>query len=217
MGSNQKTDSHAWDDDQPQQTLDLPSFAIARTPVTNLQYLAFIEATGYAPPSHWMEGRIPSGKDNHPVVEVTWYDGLNFCSWAMVRLPTEAEWEKAARGTDGRIYPWGNQKPNRLLGNFSFSVGDTTPVGLYPAGASPSGLLDMAGNVWEWTTSKEWPYPYDAKDGREDLGGDDLRILRGAAFRTVNPPRCAFRGSGTPPHYRSNYDGFRVARDVEIP
>lgn len=215
MGSDPKSDPNAWDDDQPRQMVELAEFQIARVPVTNLQYRAFVEATGYVSPAHWVGEAIPPGKDNHPVVEITWYDALNFCTWAMVRLPTEAEWEKAARGTDGRIFPWGNEKPNRQYGNFSFSVGDTTPVGQYRAGISPYGLLDAAGNVWEWTTSKEWPYPYDAHDGREDLTSDDRRILRGAAFRTVNPARCAFRGSGTPPHYRSSYDGFRVARSAE--
>lgn len=214
LGSDRRKDPLAWDDEQPQQIVTLPEYQIARVPVTNCQYKKFVAATGYQSPPHWVGGEIPERKEDHPVVEVSWYDALNFCAWAAVRLPTEAEWEKAARGADGRIFPWGDDKPNPKLGNFSFNAGDTSPVGSYRDGASPFGLLDAAGNVWEWTTSKERSYPYDAADGREELAGDERRLLRGGAFRTVNPTRCAYRGSGTLPHYRSSYDGFRVARSL---
>src|SRR5690606_17447059 len=128
----------------------------------------------------------------HPVVNVTWHDALAFCQWAGVRLPTEAEWEKAARGTDGRIWPWGGNEPTDKLCNFNMNVGDTTPVGAYPAGASPYGCLDMAGNVWEWTISlwgkdankPDYGYPYDPNDGREAPDAPDAvrRTLRGGSW-----------------------------------
>ncbi len=143
-------------------------------------------------------------KQDHPVTCVSWHDAIAFCKWAGVRLPTEAEWEKAARGTDGRIWPWGNREPNSGLCNFDVTVGDTTPVGRYPDGKSPYGLLDVAGNVWEWTSSlwgtdtskPEFGYPYDAKDGRENLTRR-IRVrarLRGGSFRDdAQGVRCACR------------------------
>ena len=187
MGSDKEKDKFAYDDELPQHQVNLPVFRIARVPVTNAQYEKFVDATGYATPDHWQHGRIPPGKENHPVVYVSWHDARAFCQWAGVRLPTEAEWEKAARGTDGRIYPWGNEPPDENRCNFNKNVGDTTPVGKYPKGASPYGVLDMAGNVWEWTSSKYQSYPYKADDGRESPEGSDLRTLRGGSF--LNSPR----------------------------
>ena len=128
----------------------LPDYYLAKTPVTNLQYKAFVDATGHEPPKHWKNGKIPKGKENHPVVYVSWYDAQAFCEWAGLRLPTEQEWEKGARGTDGRRFPWGDHSPNPNLCNFNSYIKDTTPVDRYPDGASPYGLLDMAGNIWEW-------------------------------------------------------------------
>ena len=175
-------DPMASDDETPQHTLYLPDFRIARVPVTNAQYFRFVEATKYQPPSHWKDGRIPDGKEDHPVVQISWHDAIAFCAWAKVQLPSEAEWEKAARGTDGRIWPWGNQPPDKTLCNFDNNVGDTTPAGAYPAGASPYGVLDMAGNVWEWTRSLKADYPYRVDDGREDLNRKESRVLRGGSF-----------------------------------
>ncbi len=134
-----------------------------------------------------------------------------FCKWAAVRLPTEAEWEKAARwARDGRIWPWGNREPNSGLCNFNMTVGDTTPVGSYPDGKSPYGLLDVAGNVWEWTSSlwgkdaskPEFGYPYDAKDGRENLSAPDTvpRVLRGGSFRMILWSCAAPSVTGTYPY-----------------
>jgi len=168
---------------------------------------------------HWKEGSIPEGKEHHPVVNVSWHHTQAFCTWAGVRLPTEAEWEKAARGTDGRLYPWGDEPPNRQLCNFSGSqLKDTTPVGSYPSGASYYGVLDMTGNVWEWTSSLWGPeferpkyrYPYDAIDGREDPNSSGRRVIRGHSFRPdEGNPRCDIRGYPDPGSME-DFIGFRV-------
>jgi formylglycine-generating enzyme required for sulfatase activity len=149
---------------------------------------------------------------------VSWRDALAYCRWLSERtglpvtLPSEAEWEKAARGTDGRIYPWGDEDPTAELCNFSGNVGDTTPVGNYsPEGDSPYECADMAGNVWEWTRSL-WGenYPYDPADGRENLEASGSRVVRGGAFGyTEYHVRCAYR-NGDAPYLRSGPYGFRV-------
>jgi formylglycine-generating enzyme required for sulfatase activity len=145
------------------------------TTSTNTQYQAFVRATGHDAPPHWAEGRIPPGRSNHPVVCVTWHDAVEFCDWLRAeteqpfRLPTEAEWEKAARGTGGRIYPWGDDPPDEDRCNFNGHVEDTTPIGRYsPQGDSPYRCADVAGNVSEWCHSLYRSYPYHAGDGREN-------------------------------------------------
>ena len=204
MGSDKSKDADARDDESPQHTVNLPAFRIARVPVTNAQYKKFVDATGHQAPKHWKNGQIPDKKEDHPVVYVSWHDALAFCTWAQVRLPTEADWEKAARGADGRIFPWGNAEPDDKRCNFNKHVGDTTPVGRYPTSASPYGCLDMAGNVWEWTGSLYKSYPYDAGDARE------LRVMRGGTFfNRRDVVRCAFR-SFIRPDYGLDYIGFRV-------
>jgi formylglycine-generating enzyme required for sulfatase activity/tRNA A-37 threonylcarbamoyl transferase component Bud32 len=147
----------------------LPEYCLARTPVTNLQYKAFVDATGHRAPHHWKKGHIPPGKDDHPVVYVSWEDAIAFCRWAGCRLSTEQEWEKGARGTDGREYPWGDSWQGGRCNTFEAGIGDTTPVGRYPNGASPYGLLDMAGNVWEWCDDR-----YDAEH--------EYKVLRGGSW-----------------------------------
>jgi formylglycine-generating enzyme required for sulfatase activity len=201
MGSDPGKDEDAREDEQPQHRLDLPEFYIGKYPVTNAQYAAFVEATDHRAPGYWNHDGVPSGKSGHPVVKVSWRDAIAFCRWLSwetgkeFTLPSEAEWEKAARGPDGRIYPWGNQSPTADLCNFAKNVGGTTPVGTYsPQGDSPYGCADMAGNVWEWTRSLKRDYPYDLGDGREDLEISDWRVLRGGAFLySEGNVRCAYR------------------------
>jgi formylglycine-generating enzyme required for sulfatase activity len=199
----------------PQHTVHLPEYYIAKTPVTNAQYLAFAQATDHSTPEHWEGGKPPQGKEDHPVVHVTWNDTIAYCNWLAeaagkaYRLPTEAEWEKAARGTDGRIYPWGDEPPDEKRCNFGRKVGDTTPVGQYsPRGDSPYGCVDMAGNVW--TLSLYKGYPYDPKDGREDLEASDRRVLRGGSWNSIQRlARVSYRVSFEPDFF-SDHVGFRV-------
>ncbi|GIK41626.1 MAG: hypothetical protein BroJett011_54590 [Chloroflexota bacterium] len=133
----------------------LPEFWIDRTPVTNAEYYRFVSKTGHRPPPHWGKVKHPPNEIvNHPIVNVSIDDANAYAKWANKRLPTEEEWEKAARGIDGRIYPWGDYSPTPETCNFNLNVGSTTPVGKYsPRGDSPYGCVDMAGNVWEWTTN----------------------------------------------------------------
>jgi formylglycine-generating enzyme required for sulfatase activity len=196
----------------------LPGYWIGRTPVTVAQFRAFARDDSQVDAS-----RLPDGRDDHPVVGVTWHDAIAYCRrlgerrGLQVTLPSEAEWEKAARGTDGRVYPWGNQKPDERRCNYNRNIGDTTPVGQYsPLGDSPYGCVDMAGNVWEWTRSLYRDYPYDPKDGREDMdaGDDGRRVLRGGAFYfSGRYMRCACRYVA-PPYLRDLYLGFRVVCGV---
>jgi serine/threonine-protein kinase len=137
---------------------------------------------------------------NRPVASVSWYEAAAYCAWDGVRLPFEAEWERAARGIEGREYPWGKEEPDEQRANFDRKVGNPTPVGLYPAGATPEGVADMAGNVWEWL--EDW---YER---------DRVRVLRGGSFFLDSRNlRASFRYMDVPGD-RSNSVGFRCARDV---
>jgi formylglycine-generating enzyme required for sulfatase activity len=213
MGSIMARDEHARDNELPLHPVHVPEFHIGRYPVTNIQYQAFVQVIGQRAPNHWEEGEIPRGKGNHPVVYVSWHDAVAFCDWLSretvqsFRLPTEAEWEKAARGADGRIYPWGDEAPDESLCNYYGNVGHTTPIGRYfPQGDSPYGCTDMAGNVWEWCQSLHRPYPYQVSDGRESLEAEGYRMVRGGAYHSIQRDvRCACR---------SRY--FPFSRDVNI-
>jgi formylglycine-generating enzyme required for sulfatase activity len=226
MGSDPARDKDALAREQPQHTIYLPEFYIARTPVTNAQFGAFVQATGYRTYVEkkkyvFFSWRMPKGKSSgiwgkarHPVVYITRNDALAFCRWAGVRLPTEAEWEKAARSTDGRLYPWGDNPPTSKLCNYDQTgVEDTTPVGQFPAGASPYGVMDMAGNVWEYCSSLQESYPFDASDGREDLNSDGPHAVRGGSWRDDRTcVQCACRGWMDPDYGPLRLGGFRVAK-----
>ena len=219
MGSEMKRDRDAGHDELPQHPVHVPEFDIGRYPVTNFQYRAFVRATGRRPPPDWAEGRFPRGGDQLPVGVVSWFDAVAFCEWLTeergepFRLPTEAEWEKAARGTDGRIYPWGDEPPDEGRCNFDSNVGDKTPIGFYsPQGDSFYKCSDMAGNVQEWCQSLHRPYPYDANDGREDLQDTGNRVKRGGCWwGPAESVRCASRDF-YPSELSDSNIGFLVAR-----
>lgn len=195
-------DSMAYSDERPMRNIELPEYWISRYPVTNRQYAQFVVATGHRAPIHWKNNKPSPQSLDHPVVNVVWESAEAFCRWAGLRLVTEHEWEKAARGLDGRVFPWGNQLPSLNMCNFDFNVGDTTPVGLYsPAGDSPFGCGDMAGNVWEWTDS--W---YDAEGV--------ARVLRGGSWETsATSCRVTRREIGVPSQAVATV-GFRCALPI---
>jgi formylglycine-generating enzyme required for sulfatase activity len=175
-------------------------FYMDRCPVTNAEYQRFVEETGHEHPAHWRRGTWPEGRHNHPVVQVTWQSAAAYAAWAGKRLPTEIEWEKAARGRDGRLWPWGNAfDPNKC----NTSSSGTTPVGAYsPRGDSPYGGADMAGNVWEWIGGKPSPI-------RMPLRGGDW-------LDTAEEAQTIFRRMHTP--FRKNdFIGFRLAADSAVP
>ncbi len=237
MGSRDDN-KHAQDNERPQHTVDIPyAYRIARYPVTNAEFRKFVQATKHQTTaeerggaSHWLRPRGPDtsidGLDNHPVVNVSWHDAQAYCKWLteqlraegilktaeMARLPTEAEWEKAARGEYGKGYPWGDEWDAAKCNNRESGPKGTTPVDQYsPQGDSPYSVADMAGNVSEWCQSKCKKYPYDVSDGREDLGGNDERILRGGSWDFARRDcRAAYR-SGRGPAYVDLDIGFRAA------
>ncbi len=176
------------DDEKPVHKVTLDAFYIDKYEVTNGKYAECVGAGKCTEPHEKKSYKRNSYYGNaeyndYPVIYVDWKQAKSYCEWRGGRLPTEAEWEKAARGTDGRTYPWGNQEPTKELLNFNMNVEDTTKVGSYPGGASPYGAMDMAGNVWEWVSSEYKLYPYKADDGREDLTNvNNLKVLRGGSW-----------------------------------
>lgn len=242
MGSSHSTDKKATEDEMPRHKLDVTEFYMMRYPVTNAQYQQFVEATGHRAPLFWKDGRFPAELVDHPVVGVSFLDAVAFCLWARqvtglpIRLPSEPEWEKAARGTDGRIYPWGNQWEENRANTYESKIGSTTPVGQFsPAGDSPFGIAEVAGNVQQWTASIFGDYPYDPSDGREvyvydldspalfprfyETGGTMIAtsgeaaagktVIRGGSWREMHlTSRSAYRGWAAPLH-RSDDTGFR--------
>ena len=207
-----------FDDEQPQHKVKLAAYEIGRYPVTNAEYAAFVEAAGHDAPRHWNDGRVPEGLTDHPVVNVTWRDALAYVQWLAeqtkqpYRLPSEAEWEKAARGEDGRLWPWGDEWDASRVNCKPDGPGSTTPVDQYPNGLSPYGCHDMAGNVWEWCSSTYTGYPYQIGDGREDPSSGIGRILRGGYFDSnADRLRCGCRDWYLP-EKRGDTFGFRIAR-----
>ena len=195
------------------------SFAIDRTEVTNQQFTAFVDATGYQtdaerkPETQTWRTAFTLGKENHPVVWMSWNDARAYCQWAGKRLPTEAEWEKAARGTDGRLWPWGNGWDSAKSNMVEAGRGTTLPVGSLVEGASPYGVLDMAGNVWEWVN--DWyAHGYYRQGVSHDPPGPESgedKVLRGGAFgNTIQDVRTVHRHKGGAAGYAPDH-GFRCA------
>jgi len=240
----------------PQHEVEVPSFAIGRYPVTNKAFAMFVDEGAYEQEDLWLpEGwrwrtagdvtaphywRNAARRPNHPVVGVCWHEAQAYCRWLtrrmtasgalrpgeLVRLPTEAEWEKAARGgrfldrrrsrpnpMPQRRFPWGDAFFPNLCNTAEGGIGGTTPVGMYPAGASPYNLDDVTGNVLEWCNSRPTPYPYHTSDGREFLeGGRAPRVVRGGAWPlNGDSGRCAYRNWNRP-DFRGGMVGLRVIR-----
>jgi formylglycine-generating enzyme required for sulfatase activity len=198
--------------ESPRRTVDLEAFWIDRTEVTNAQYQRFLEANpehpapyldaGWATPYNWdqVKRTYPEGRANHPVVMVTWYDANAYCRGRQARLPTEAEWEKAARGTDGLTYPWGDEFDKDRCNIADSGIKDTTPVGKYsPQGDSPYGLADMAGNVWECVADNY-------------QGMTTRKVLRGGSWTSSPVSARAARRFYFEPVNRNDNIGFRCAR-----
>ena len=249
MGS---ADSDAFDDEKPPHMVFLDAFWIDQTEITNEMFANFVKETNYQTDAErggkaylfangkwvqtdgasWQHPQGPksnlNGLEHHPVVQVSWNDATAYCKWAGRRLPSEAEWEKAARGTDGRKYPWGNQAPTGELVNFcdancardwaDSSVDDgyalTAPVGNYPNGASPYGALDMAGNVWEWVNDWEWSYPDSAQTDPRGGADGQRRIGRGGSFGTLGLGVRSASRFFSPPDAHSPDVGGRIVRII---
>jgi formylglycine-generating enzyme required for sulfatase activity len=236
-------------DEKPERQVQLAGFWIDVSPVTNARYALFLKAGGYDNPAWWPEegwawktrqrirqpltwGEPGWDGPDQPVAGVSWHEATAYARWAGRRLPTEAEWEKAARGTDGRRYPWGNEWPTSDRANFDMVVGRTTPVGLYLAGASPYGCFDMAGNVNNWTSDWYWqgfarfcvqqgllqqPQLHDRL--REHLAPAQIteKVDRGGGFATARSCQevlSCTRKVHAPPTTRERWNGFRTAADL---
>jgi formylglycine-generating enzyme required for sulfatase activity len=227
MGSTD-ADKDAESNEKPQHKVYLDAYWIDQTPLTNAIYARFLNEPGNQEQEivRWYEPdygrikqdgkvwRVENGFEQHPVVSVTWYGARAYAGWVGAQLPTEAQWEKAARGTDGRQYPWGNQVPDKTLANLNDYVGNTTAVGSYPSGASPYGALDMAGNVWEWVADWYGETNYSIRSTWRNPTGPEsgaLRVLRGGSwYNDLRYARCAFR-SWDYPGDRNRDFGFRLS------
>ncbi|MFQ5959779.1 MAG: formylglycine-generating enzyme family protein [Candidatus Methylomirabilales bacterium] len=193
-----------WDNDEaPAQRVYLPAYFIGRTEVTNREYQRY-------DPTH----TFPPGEEDHPVTNVTWAEAKAYARWAGKRLPTEWEWEKAARGTDGRRYPWGEERQPSWANTRAAGFGDTVPVASFPRDTSPFGLLDTVGNVAEWTASWYTPYPGGPTTNADF--GETFRVIRGTSWDGDFDcdGRTAFRNFA-PPDSRHPTIGFRLAQDAE--
>ncbi|MBD0316551.1 MAG: SUMF1/EgtB/PvdO family nonheme iron enzyme [Nitrospiraceae bacterium] len=236
MGSDKKKDHNAYPAELPQRRVYLDSYDIDKYEATALHYLKFVVTTDHPPLLDWRYdgGNFQESMAHHPVMHVSWYDADAYCRWAGKRLPTSAEWEKAARGDDGRIYPWGNQTAGLSRANFG-RTGLSGPVRdrperllLYPPiisvdkyenAVSPYGLFQMAGNVAEWTADWYDPNYYKKAPDRNPKGPErgTQKAFRGGGWIDSTPAVRAAQRNGAEPTVRMNWLGFRCARDVPDP
>lgn len=193
----------------PVHTVTVNPFYMDRTEVTNEQYQQFVAQTGHRVPIHWRDGKFPSGQAELPVVNISWDDASAYAKWIGKRLPSEAEWEFAARGSDGRIYPWGNSWSAANANAGKESGGAIAKVGSFPHGASQFGILDMCGNVWEWTSSSLNNY---ADESKEIAPG---KVIRGGAFDTPSKRATATYRGVLPPDRLRDKTGFRLVKDAK--
>ncbi|MCC6544402.1 MAG: SUMF1/EgtB/PvdO family nonheme iron enzyme [Nitrospirae bacterium] len=224
MGSNEKDGLLGLAvgvDEIPQHRVYLKGYYIDLYEVTVGEFRKFLDITGRRTPRIWKVEEwvkiYPVPKINHPMNAISWYDADDYCRWVGKRLPTEEEWEKAARGTDGRQWPWGNEPnvPEDLKANTLEALTSwTTPVGSYPQGVSPYGVYDMGGNVMEWTSS--WYKPYPGSTLKREAFGEKYKVLRGGSFENPSVPfaRTAYRHSVAPQWDHPGH-GFRCALDAE--
>ncbi len=208
-------------DEGPEYIAETGAFWMDKYEVTNLQYKQFIDATKRKSPSHFVNRTYPDGKVDHPVVFVSWHDAHEYCEWAGKRLPTDLEWEKAARGSDDRDYPWGdtfdvNKVNSPVRWKALDMVGDTTPVGAFEGGKSPYDLYDMSGNAWEWTDS--WYTQYPGNTWPSENYGAMYKVLKGGSWWDCSFYRCGvsapvFNRSYFKQSIRNSSFGFRCAKD----
>ena len=200
----------AYNDARPQHKATTAAFFIDVTEVTNAQYQKYCVATGAVVPPHWKDGQFAEGEADFPVHHVNWYEATAYAKWAGKRLPTEIEWEKTARGTEGRNFPWGSDwNPSRVSG-----AEKEVAVGKSPQGVSPYGALDMAGNIAEWTSSWFDAYPKSPTNQR-NFGDKTLKVIRGGAWVTGQMLNQSFYREVSRPQSRLALVGFRCARDAE--
>ena len=210
MGSNDW-----WPKSGPEHKRNISTFYIDKYEVTNKKYKVFVDAARYNPPDNWENNKVPEGKANHPVVYVSWFDAEAYCRWENKRLPTEAEWEKAARGTDKRTFPWGDKFSRDKANTPQYGKEDTMPVGSFENGKSPYGVYDMAGNVWEWTA--DWFKPYPMNTHPDENYGEKYRVVRGGSWYDCTYYRCGISAPSYNriffnPQTRNNNFGFRCAK-----
>jgi formylglycine-generating enzyme required for sulfatase activity len=217
MGSSlEDLKNQASQDEYPQRRVTLGGYYIDVHEVTNAQYKVFVDSMGIEPPFLWQDGNYPVGRDGYPVVDISWYEAAEYARFVGKRLPTEAEWEKAARGTDGRRYPWGDKFDRHLV-----HLETLSPVMSTPGNASPYGVYDMAGNVAEWV--EDWYAPYPREEGdvipkeittrRQSYSKEKYKVYRGGGFNTFGKYlRCANR-EREKPDKKWRFIGFRCVMD----